>query len=219
MIFTLSGPLIFSFDKRVGFFKKWKFLVLPFTSTALYFIVWDSWFTKRGIWSFNNNYVLDFRLLLLPLEEWLFFFFVPYACLYIYEVANYYIKRDVLKKYAYSINLTILMVVSATGILNINKAYTAFNFISAAVLLAVIQFIIKPKWLGRFYVGYFISLIPFLIVNGILTYLPVVSYNNQENLGIRIFTIPIEDTIYCLLLLLMNTTLYEWLKRKGENIA
>jgi lycopene cyclase domain-containing protein len=217
MTLTLLGPFILSFDKRVAFYKNWKFLLVPFIITATYFIIWDSWFTKIGVWSFNELYVLDFRLLRLPLEEWLFFFFVPYACLHIYEVANSYIRRDILGRHANTINLIILIIVSITGVLNFDKAYTAFNFLSAATLLAIIQFMIKPKWLGRFYIGYFISLIPFLIVNGILTYLPVVSYNNQENLGIRIFTIPIEDTIYCLLLLLMNVTMYEWMKGRAAN--
>jgi lycopene cyclase domain-containing protein len=81
--------------------------------------------------------------------------------------------------------------------------------------MAYVQFIAKPIWLSRFYVGYLFSLIPFFIVNGILTYLPVVTYDNAENLGIRLFTIPIEDTIYCLLLLLMNVTMYEWLKERS----
>ena len=62
--------------------------------------------------------------------------------------------------------------------------------------------------------GYFISLIPFLIINGVLTSRPVVMYNDLENSGIRIFiqgvsNIPVEDLAYCLLLLLMNIGLYE----------
>jgi lycopene cyclase domain-containing protein len=58
-----------------------------------------------------------------------------------------------------------------------------------------------------------VVLIPFFIVNGLLTGTgleePVVWYNNQENVGIRLLTIPIEDTIYGFLLIGLNITLYE----------
>lgn len=73
--------------------------------------------------------------------------------------------------------------------------------------------------MGRFYFTYLIILIPFFIVNGALTGLftpePVVWYDDSQNLGIRLGTIPIEDSVYGLLLLLMNTTIYEALHRRG----
>lgn len=218
MLFTLAGPLLLSFDKRVAYVRQWKFLPLPFLVTTTYFVIWDSLFTKQGIWSFNEAYILGYKLFSLPAEEWMFFIFVPFACLFIYECTNYYIKKDILQTYALKINAVILAIISIISLLNIHKTYTAFNFISAAVLMAYVQFILKPHWLGRFYVGYFFSLIPFFLINGLLTYLPIVSYNNAENLGIRLFTIPIEDTIYCLLLLLMNVTMYEWLKGKKNRL-
>ena len=219
MLFTLAGPLFLSFDKRVAFYKKWKFLPIPLIITTTYFVVWDSYFTKIGIWSFNEQYILGNKIFLLPIEEWMFFIFVPFACLFIYECANYYIKEDHLQKYAFKLNAVLLIIISAVAILNLHRMYTAFNFISAAVLMSYVQFISKPKWLGRFYIGYLFSLLPFFLVNGILTYLPVVRYNNAENLGIRLFTIPVEDTIYCLLLLLMNVTIYEFLKNRKETTA
>jgi len=212
MLGTISGPLVLSFFKPVQFVKKWKYLPVPLFITMIYFVIWDSIFTKNGIWSFNEKYILGYKIFLLPIEEWLFFIFVPFACVFIYECTNTFIKKDVLGKHALKINAVILVIISTTAILNLEKTYTAFNFISAAVLMAYIQFISKPVWLGRFYFGYLYSLIPFFMVNGILTCLPVVTYNNAENLGIRITTIPIEDTIYCLLLLLMNVTMYEALK-------
>ncbi len=216
MLFTLAGPLLLSFDNRVAYYKRWKYLPIPLLITTVYFVIWDSYFTKIGVWSFNETYIIGIKIFLLPIEEWLFFIFVPFACLFIYECTNYYIKKDFLQKYAYKINTAILIIISAVAILNIHKTYTAFNFISAAVLMAFVQFILKPHWLGRFYIGYFFSLIPFFLVNGILTYLPVVTYNDAENLGIRLFTIPIEDAIYCLLLLLMNVTMYECLKARNN---
>lgn len=53
----------------------------------------------------------------------------------------------------------------------------------------------------------------FLLVNGILTALPVVIYNDMENIGLRIYTIPLEDNAYGLLMLLLNVSLMEYFYR------
>lgn len=66
----------------------------------------------------------------------------------------------------------------------------------------------------RFYRAYAVSLFPFYIVNGILTSIPIVLYNNQQNLGFRVGTIPFEDHFYSMGLLLMNVYLYEFFQSK-----
>ncbi len=91
-----------------------------------------------------------------------------------------------------------------------DKLYTAINY-SVLVLLLTYTVFKVPHILNTFFITFLIVLIPFSIVNGILTGSfieePVVSYNNNENLGIRLGTIPIEDIGYAFSMLLMSLVL------------
>jgi len=213
-LFTLLFPVSYSFESKVSFYKKWLPLFISIFSVAAFFITWDFIFTSKGIWSFNREYLIGRFLLNMPIEEWLFFITVPYSCVFIYEALNYYIKKDYLKKYSLTITGTLVLILVTVALFNFDKLYTSVTLLLTSTFLIVHWFIFKDKHMGRFYMAYLVHLIPFFIVNGVLTWLPVVLYNDNENLGIRLFTIPIEDSMYSLLLLLMNITLYEWLKEK-----
>jgi lycopene cyclase domain-containing protein len=84
-------------------------------------------------------------------------------------------------------------------------------------MLLFAAFIYKSDNLGRFFLAYFISLIPFLICNGLLTALPVVIYNNNENMNLRLFTIPLEDTLYGLSLMLIPILIMDYFKKPKSN--
>lgn len=57
----------------------------------------------------------------------------------------------------------------------------------------------------------------FLLVNGILTGTglesPIVNYNLEDFIGLRILTIPIEDTVYGYELILWNIFLFQKFKK------
>jgi lycopene cyclase domain-containing protein len=186
--------------------------------TAAFFIVWDIWFTNLGVWEFNSRYVLGWFFLDLPIEEWLFFFIIPFSSVFIYEVLIFFFPKDhflPFGKYFVWILAPFLLVMS---ILHLDKWYTSVNFFVGALTLVIHYLIFKEKYLGRFIFAYLVHLIPLMICNGILTggltEEPVVIYNNAENLGIRIWTVPIEDLIYSMILLLMNISFFEWLRSK-----
>lgn len=216
---TILFPFLLSFDKKVAFFKNWKSLFPAIAVAGGIFIVWDVWFTDMGIWNFNPEYLTGIYLVNLPLEEWLFFLTVPYACVFIYACLNAYVPRDLLGSSAKAIGWGLVAVLLLIGFLNLDKWYTAVTFLGLSAWLIGLLVWIKPAWLGRFFLSYLVSLIPFFLVNGVLTALPVVRYNDLENLAIRLYTIPVEDTMYGLLLLLMTVSIFEWLQSRFFSVS
>ncbi|MBP6432768.1 MAG: lycopene cyclase domain-containing protein [Ferruginibacter sp.] len=216
---SIAGPLALSFDKKVAFYKKWKYLFPAMLLPALFYIVWDVFFTYKGVWSFNENYITGIILINLPIEEVLFFFVVPYCCVFVYECIRCYFPQWQNKKLANSIFWVLGILLLVTGIIFHQKYYTGYTFILCGCFILFIKLIqhkLKSFDITSFLISYAIILIPFLIVNGFLTAIPVVLYNNAENLGLRIYTIPFEDTFYGMLLILMNVVIYERLVTRNK---
>ncbi len=215
---TIAFPLLRSFEPKVAYASRWKALLPAILLVAAFFVAWDISFTKSGVWGFNNNYLTGLYLSLLPIEEWLFFVTVPFASVFIYDCVAYFDKRGKLNKRAQIPTVIAGLMLLVLAFLFQDKAYTFYNFMFAGLMLLLQGLVLRSAYMGRFYVAYLVHLLPFFIVNGILTggitSEPVVWYNNEENLGIRTWTIPVEDFIYALLLLLMNVTVYEFLKSK-----
>ncbi|MEX2591117.1 MAG: lycopene cyclase domain-containing protein, partial [Chitinophagales bacterium] len=209
---SIAIPLLLSFEKRVAYYKKWKALIPAIALMAFVFIAWDIYFTHIGIWGFNPKYLSGIYLANLPLEEYLFFFCIPYSCLFIYEVLNYYNPDDILKKYRKGISVFLLLLLVLLAIAFHDRLYTVVTFTLTSIFLLYLLISGKDGYLGRFYLAYAVSLIPFFIVNGILTGTaltePIVWYNDAENIGYRLGTIPVEDTIYSMIMLLMTTHFY-----------
>jgi lycopene cyclase domain-containing protein len=211
--------LAFSFEGKLQFYKKWKALLPALLIPAIFFLVWDSIFTTQGVWGFNEKYLTGIQLYNLPIEEILFFFCIPYCCVFSYEVLNHFIKQDILGKYArYGATILAYMLV-ALAFQYSDLTYTFYTSIFTLVFLLLHLVVLKKPYWSRLVFAYLVILVPFFIVNGILTGTgleePVVWYNDSENLGIRLLTIPIEDALYGFLLIGLNISIYEWRKMRS----
>lgn len=212
LIASLIIPALFSIF-AIDFIKLWKNFIISTTVTAGLFLIWDVIFTHLGVWGFNNNYLLGYSLFLLPLEEWLFFMIIPFCSLFTHFAFYYKLPKLQLNRkftiYTTSITVLILLILI---VFNSNKAYTLINFIITIALLSY-GLIYYTQLLQQFYITFIIILIPFFLVNGILTGAitpdPIVWYNNNHNLGIRICTIPIEDIAYAFSMLFGNLLIFE----------
>jgi len=212
MLASISVPFAYSFEKRIHFIGNIKAFLISNVITFVFFVIWDVYFTSIGVWSFNPAYHLNILFFKLPLEELMFFVLIPYCCIFVYENINYFIpqkKERIESKYLVYIGSLIIIVAA----IFIKPLYPKFTFVILGIILNLYHYL-KMRNIYNIFISYLFCLIPFFIVNGILTSLPVVLYNNAENFGIRLWTIPVEDAFYGFAMYLINLIGYEKLKTK-----
>lgn len=217
---SLSIPLLYSiFEKKFHFIQYFGIALKSIVIVAIPFLIWDAFFTNIGVWGFNETYHLSFTILQMPIEEWMFFFCIPYACLFTHEVLTYYLPKFKLTKGIAAIIGVISIVLTLLLLLyNFGKWYTTINFLFFIILMI---FGLKKHitTLQTYFPSFAVILIPFFIVNGILTGSlienPVVWYNNAENMNFRLFTIPFEDVFYAFNLLFSIQLIFNHFKSKN----
>ncbi len=216
LIISIIVPLTLSFDNKVAFYRHWPALFPSLMVTGALFIIFDIYFARQGIWGFNPRYHSGIVIAYLPLEEWLFFIVIPYASIFIhYVIIAYFPEAFFSDKTTIIITLVLISALTLGIILNLQKAYTLVYF-SAMIIVLTVALFANTDLLKKFYVSFLVILIPFTIINGILTGSfiadEVVWYNSSEITGIRIFTIPVEDFTYGFSLILINLLLMNYFR-------
>ena len=217
LVLTLALPLARSFDKKINLRRKWRFIIPSVFYTASVFIAWDFFCASVGLRIFDEKFTLGVSILGLPIEEILFFFVIPYFCFYIYELLNYlFIPSSQYRKIVY-FNYAFAACLLLASFFVVKQTYTFTAFLIASLVLTIVTSLkpIRSK-LKRFYFAYFVCLLPFFIVNGVLTGIPVVAYKPASIIGIRVFSIAVEDLFYTFSILLVDFAIYEMLRYRAH---
>ena len=217
--FTVLVPFLFSFHPKIKFYRSWPSFFGAAILVAGVFTAWDVAFTAMEVWKFNPRYITGTYIFNLPVEEVFFFICIPFSCVFTWFCLNKFYKLEWKKQTENVFCIILSFSLFITGFIYFDRLYTSSTFISTAILLLLLQFVCKVDWLGTILTVYTFLLIPFFIVNGILTGTgleePVVIYNNGENLGLRLLTIPFEDIFYGLELILLNVFFFERLEKRN----
>ena len=217
LLSSLSVPLVLSFDKKLQLYKQWKYIIPSILIIAAFYILADIYMTKTGVWGFDSRYHLNILIANLPLEEWLFFLFIPYACVFLHECMVLYFPGLKLNlKWSRIIIVFLILMTVVVLVFYFDRTYTVYIF-SLVIIALSLAFVDSTNQISSFFVSFLLILIPFIIVNAILTGSfidhQVVWYNDQENMGIRILTIPVEDVGYAFSMVLFNLLLISNLKK------
>lgn len=160
-IASIFVPFLASFYTKHAFYKQWKTFFIANTIVATIFIIWDIYFTNIGVWGFNDRYIIGKRFFLIPIEEIMFFFFIPYASVFVYFSVTYLIKKQPFAAIHQKITLFFALVLMVIGIAFINRLYTSVTFILCSIFLLYNYF--KKKDLSKIYFSYVITLVFFLL--------------------------------------------------------
>ncbi|WP_223583676.1 lycopene cyclase domain-containing protein [Sphingobacterium sp. GVS05A] len=200
LFFTVIICFVASFDKRLRFDREFVPFLKASVIVALFFIAWDVWFTSRGVWWFNTKYTLGIVLAGLPLEEWLFFIFIPFSCIFTYFCLDKFFRWQHLSAVNNIIVFVSIIVCAVVALRYADRIYTLVTAVVTIVTLLVFHFVMRVQWISQASLVFTILMLGFLPVNGILTGTglesPIVNYNPVDFMGIRVLTIPIEDAVY-----------------------
>ncbi len=217
LLFSFIIPFTASFNQRIKLNHYLFPIFLALLIPAIPFILWDIYFTYLEVWGFNSEHHCGILIRNLPLEEILFFLIIPFCCLFTYFVLK---KFDSFNLPYNKVLLRLFsLILFAIAIIFHERVYTLSVSLLSSLFIFNISFS-KSKWNGYFFSTYIIiSLFPFIIVNGLLTgYLDPntspVWYNNDEIIGIRLLTIPIEDFLYNFILMYINVFVFEFYSKK-----
>lgn len=192
----IAVPVWYTPDKRTAYYRRLPALGFSIAVVSTCYLLWDILVTARGEWSFNGKYLTGVQILNIPLEEVLFFITVPYSCLFIYEVVLYATKNSKFRLPASVISALILALLGSS-LAFYPQGYTAKALASCGFFLMIALLLDRPLLESKqYWIWLAICYVPFLIINTVLTALPVVEYNSKAIWGFRVGTIPLEDFFY-----------------------
>lgn len=216
--FTVIVCFIFSFHHKIKFNTHFKAFISAASIVGIVFIIWDIWFTKMGVWWFNDHYLLGIRLLGLPIEEILFFFCIPFSCLFTYFCLDKFFNLNWKEKPEKILVIVFIIAAFVIALYFRERIYTFMTFLTVACSLFTLYFSFRARWIAKASLIYLILMPGFLLVNGILTGTgldsPIVNYNPKDFIGLRILTIPIEDMFYGYELVLWNIYFFQKFRKE-----
>ncbi len=208
-------PLSLSFGKKIGFYKKWRYMIPSLIITAIAFIMWEQRFVEISIWQYNPKYIVGVFIKGVPLEQCLFFIAIPFLAFFLYETIKFFLA-DFEKNNIGVVTNLVLVVLFAFMAYHYNlRTYTFVTFLFLSVYLGYTTFRNQyKKHYTHFYLTFLIIILPYIIIAKTLASLPLIVYNNTQVSGIGFISLPIENFGFLFLLILMNMTIYEYLKEK-----
>lgn len=216
VLFIMAVSLVFGFKNPKHFLADFKYFLPGLLFSGAIFILWNIRFEKLGIWILNPDFVCGISIFHLPIEMWLFVMAISLASFQIYRWLKKHPTLPGTPNLYLLLSLFLLVVFAFAAWHYKTRLYTFFTFFLLAVYLGYTIFRNRFKQhLPGFYLSLLLSFVPFSILKILLVWLTAFSYHPLHISGFNLWGMPVEDFGYLFLLLMMNFTIYEYLKERS----
>jgi len=214
MLFILAGLTLFLFIKKsIVFIMEFKYMIPAIIFSGAIFVLLNNRLLGNGIISYNANYLIGKNIYNLPIEEWLFLLVISLFSFSVYILISVKFAKFDKQNLSYFISILLLTGFAYIAWSSRQKLVPFFIFFLLLIYFGYTVFRNRFRsHLGKFFISYLVVAVPFLLIKAILNTLPVLLYNNEHILGLRLFNMPVEEFGTLFLLMLMNITIFEYLR-------
>lgn len=192
---------------------KYMLPAIIFTTAVLVMI--NTRLAELQILVFNPIYLTGTNFLSYPLEEWLFIPVVSLLSFAAYIFAKKRLTNFEKPNLFVVVSLVILLISGLITWISRQKLYPFSIFMLLTIYFGYTIFRNRFKHhLSSFYLGFAIAVIPFFILKATLFSLSVIIPDTSFMLGLSLVNMPVEEFGYFFLLLLINATIYEYLRER-----
>lgn len=214
ILVLLAGVTLFLFIKKsVVLITEFKYMLPAIIFSGAVFVMLNIRFLESGIISYNANYLIGNYIFNFPLEEWLFLLVISLFSFSVYILVNVKFASFDKPGFFQSFSVVLLLALAFEAWSSRQKLVPFFIFFLLVIYFGYTLFRRRFKThLTKFYISYVLVVIPFFLIRIILNTLPVILYNNEHTLGVRLINMPVEEFGTLFLLMLINITIFEYLR-------
>ncbi|MDX9883218.1 MAG: lycopene cyclase domain-containing protein [Prolixibacteraceae bacterium] len=203
------------FCEKYGLKKKLRYGIPSVLISGIMFLLWDIRFTQMGVWNYHTNFTMGIFYKGLPLEQWLFYLVFPLAGWVVYEMVKTRFGTLDLGTVFTAVGLLMVAGLAVAAYLYRNQAYTFSVSLFTAVYLGYTIFRKQfQSHITHFFLTYIVLLVPYFLLNGMLSWNLVIEYHQEQVINIRVWMMPVENSVFLFLLMLIGCTVYEYFSER-----
>lgn len=207
-------PLIFHFDKKI--FKDGNFNAVLGGSLIAAIVISTLTIVLQllGILQYNEINTIGLIFKDIPVEQYLLNFSFSFTAVSLYLYLNFKFPKNDLQKYSLALSNLILGLCVAFLFFSYPKWYTMLTFATLLVVLLLIEYVGRLRFMYKAYRAFLVMLIPFHLVYGILFWKGTLLVAANETSGMQVAKIPVENYFLALIMLLISVYMFEFFKSK-----